>query len=72
MAYLEALSPIETTASWLYSGNISVTCSTSSMSTAYHPQTNGQAERTNKTVLQWIRIAFLKGKYWVSQLPDGY
>ena len=37
--------------------------------TAYHPQANGLAERTNQTMKQLLRIAHLKGSAWYDVLP---
>jgi len=40
------------------------------MSTAYHPETDGASERTNKTVIQCIRFAVERDqKGWVQALP---
>lgn len=40
------------------------------MSTAYHPQTDGLAERTNQTIEQMIRCTILGNEYkWVEVLP---
>ncbi|PHJ24262.1 transposon related, partial [Cystoisospora suis] len=40
------------------------------MSTAYHPQTDGQSERTNQTIEQMIRCALLgNDKGWAKVLP---
>ena len=40
------------------------------MSSAYHPQTDGSSERTNKTVIQCIRFAVERDqKGWVQALP---
>ena len=37
--------------------------------TAYHPQANGLAERTNQTMKQLLRIAHLQGSTWYDVLP---
>jgi hypothetical protein len=40
------------------------------MSSAYHPETDGTSERTNKTVIQCIRYAVERDqKGWVRALP---
>ena len=40
------------------------------MSTAYHPQTDGQSERTNQTIEQMLRCALLgNDKGWAKVLP---
>ena len=38
-------------------------------SSAYHPQSNGQAERTNQTVEQLLRQCFSTSKIWDQSLP---
>jgi hypothetical protein len=39
------------------------------MSTAFHQETNGQVERTNKTIMQMLRIyANLPGSNWAGNL----
>ncbi|GKC74146.1 reverse transcriptase domain-containing protein [Tanacetum coccineum] len=41
-----------------------------SMSTAYHPETNGQSERTIQTLEDMIRACVINfGKGWVKHLP---
>ena len=41
------------------------------MSTAYHPESDGASERTNKTVIQAIRFAVERDqKGWVKALPN--
>ena len=37
--------------------------------TAYHPQANGLAERTNQTMKQLLRIAQMEGTTWFDALP---
>ncbi|GJS97815.1 reverse transcriptase domain-containing protein [Tanacetum coccineum] len=40
------------------------------MSTAYHPQTNGQSERTIQTLEDMLRACVIEfGKGWVNHLP---
>ena len=39
------------------------------LTTAYHPQSNGQAERTNQTMGQGLMQMELLGKQWESALP---
>ncbi len=40
------------------------------MSTAYHPQTDGSSERTNKTIIQCIQFAVERDQRgWVEALP---
>ena len=40
------------------------------MSTAYHPETDGASERTNKTIIQCIRFAVERDQQgWVKALP---
>ena len=40
-------------------------------STAYHPQTNGLAERTNQTMKQLLRAAQFEGSSWYDALPHA-
>ena len=40
-------------------------------STAYHPQTNGLAERTNQTMKQLLRTATFQGSSWFDVLPHA-
>nr|GFA87010.1 putative reverse transcriptase domain-containing protein [Tanacetum cinerariifolium] len=43
-----------------------------SMSTAYHPETNGQSERTIQTLEDMLRACVIDfGKIWVKHLPLG-
>ena len=39
--------------------------------TAYHPQANGQAERSNQTMKQLLRIAHADGRSWYDVLPQA-
>ena len=39
------------------------------MSTAYHPQTDGQSERTIRTVVQMLRVTLGHDKEWDTKLP---
>ena len=41
------------------------------LTTAYHPQTNGQAERTNQTMKKLLRAAQFEGSSWFDVLPHG-
>ena len=40
------------------------------LSSAYHPQTDGTTEATNKAILQLIRAYTLEGKNWLAYLPE--
>ena len=40
-------------------------------STAYHPQTNGLAERVNQTMKQLLRIAHFQGSAWIDVLAHA-
>ncbi|GKB06244.1 putative reverse transcriptase domain-containing protein, partial [Tanacetum coccineum] len=48
----------------------SALCTNLDMSTAYHPQTDGQSERTIQTLEDMLRICVIDfGKGWVNHLP---
>ena len=39
------------------------------LSTAYHPQSDGQTERANRTIEQCVRALYHEGKSWVEAIP---
>ncbi|GJY24267.1 putative reverse transcriptase domain-containing protein [Tanacetum coccineum] len=49
---------------------VSIICTNLDMSTAYHPQTDGQSERTIQTLKDMLRACAIDfGKGWVNYLP---
>ncbi|GJT62872.1 putative reverse transcriptase domain-containing protein [Tanacetum coccineum] len=49
---------------------VSIICTNLDMSTAYHPQTDGQSERTIQTLEDMLRACVIDfGKGWVNHLP---